>query len=104
MAFNNRMNCKYCYNNYIYNYAKVGQIPDFEAYNITAKLGMIYNSIIKYSDLLLSSEHKGLLAANPIKSSQTIAKKTYVYKKTLISFALQTWPNNILVSLKFPIT
>lgn len=64
MTFGNMMDRKYCYDNYMYNYVKPSQIPNFKAYNITIKLGMIYAHIIKYSDLLLFSEYQRLLAAN----------------------------------------
>ena len=33
-----------------------------------------------------------------------MTKITHVYDKVLNNFALQTWPNNGLTSLKFPIT
>ncbi len=56
IALNNGINCKYYCNNYIYNRAEAGQVPVFKAYNVIAKLGMIYLGIAEYSNVLLSSE------------------------------------------------
>lgn len=53
IAFHNRIDHKDCYDNYMYNSIEVWQVPNFEVYNITAKLGMIYVRIKKYSDLPL---------------------------------------------------
>lgn len=53
IAFYDKMDRKDCYDNYMYNSIKVWKVPNFEVYNITAKLGMIYMYTKKYSDLPL---------------------------------------------------
>lgn len=53
LAFDNRIDCENCCDNYIYNYREVEQIPVFEAYNMTAKLDMMYKGVTEYSNLLL---------------------------------------------------
>ena len=63
--FDNRIDCEYGYDNCMYNSIEVVQVSDFEVYNITAKLGMIYVYTMEYSDLFLSNECKRLLPANP---------------------------------------
>lgn len=44
MVFDNRIDCKNCYDNYMYNDRNAGQVLVFEAYDITAKLDMIYTN------------------------------------------------------------
>lgn len=56
---------------------------------MTAKLGMIYTNIAKYSDLLLSSKHQRLLTENPPKDPRIAAKQTHICEKTLNNFMLQ---------------
>lgn len=101
-AFDDRMNCEYCCNNYMYNSVEARQVPDFEAYNITAKLGIIYVCKIEYFNFLLSNECERLLTINP-KGPQTTVDQTCVCEEALNNIALQTWPDNGLISLKFPI-
>lgn len=72
------------------NYTKEKQLPKFDCYDISAKLGMMYKYIIKFSNLLLSRKRDKLLAANLIKSSKTIIKQTFACKIILNNFALQT--------------
>lgn len=74
MVFNDRIDCKYYCNNCIYNHEEVGQVPMFEAYNITAKLSMIYMDIAKYFDLLLSHKRQRLLTKYLLKCPKTVAK------------------------------
>lgn len=57
MIFDDKMNCKHWYDNYIYNYIEAGQVSNFKNYDVSAKLGMIYARTIKYSDLLFFSDH-----------------------------------------------
>lgn len=52
IAFDDKIDCEYYYDNYIYNHIKVGQMLKFEVCNVTTKLGMMYLYIIEYSDLL----------------------------------------------------
>ncbi len=56
MTFNNKINCEYCCDNCIYNYREAGQVPMFEAYDVIAKLGIMYASTAKYSNRLLNSK------------------------------------------------
>lgn len=58
------MNYKYYYDNYMYNCIKVEQVLNFEVYNVTAKISMIYANTIEYSNFLLFGECKKLFAAN----------------------------------------
>lgn len=88
----------------MYNHGEAGQVPVFEAYNVTAKLGMMYAGTAEYSDLLLSSERQKLLARNPLRGPKTAAKQTRACEEALNNFALQTWPNNGLTNLGFLIT
>lgn len=76
----------------------------FKTYNVTAKLSIMYASIIaKYSDLLFSSKCQRLLTRNPPRGPKTVTKQTLICEEALNNFTLQTWPNNGLASLKFPI-
>lgn len=104
MAFDDRIDYENYCDNCMYNCGKAGQIPVFEAYNVIAKLGMMYDGITEYSNLLLSGERQRLLAKNPPRRPKIAAKQTCAYEETLSNFALQTWLNNGLASLKFPIT
>ncbi len=104
MALDDRIDHEYFCDNYIYNYREVRQIPVFKAYDITIKLDMIYTDIAKYSDHLFSNKYQRLLAKNLPRDPKTAAKQTCIYKETLNNFALKTWPNNGLASLKFLIT
>lgn len=42
MVFDDKIDRKYYCDNCMYNSIKIGQILNFEAYNVTAKLGIIY--------------------------------------------------------------
>lgn len=72
MAYDDRMNYEHYYLNCIYNYIEASQVLNFEKYNVSAKLGMIYACIIKYSDLLFFSKHQKLFVANPTRGPQII--------------------------------
>lgn len=74
MEFNDRINHGYCCDNYIYNCREVKQVPVFEAYDKTAKLGIMYAGTAEYSDLLFSSKYQRLLVKNLLNSSKTVAK------------------------------
>lgn len=62
------MNYECYYENFMYNYIQISQVPGFEVYNITVKLGMLYAYIIKYFNLLFFSEYQRFLIANLTKS------------------------------------
>ena len=104
IEFDNRIDYENCYDNGLYNRGKVRRVPIFEAYDMTAKLGMIYADITKYSNLLLSGERPRLLAGNRPREPKTAAEQTHACEEALNNLVLQTWPNNGLASLKFPIT
>lgn len=55
----------------------------FEAYNVIAKLDMIYISITEYSDLLFSGKHQKLLVGNLPKGPKIAAKQTCAYQEAL---------------------
>lgn len=101
IAFDDKMDREYCCDNCMYNRVKAGQVPNFEGYDITAKLGMMYARSIKYYDLLLFSERQGLLVANPTRGLQTTTNQICVCEEALKYFALRTWPDNRLASLNF---
>lgn len=65
IIFDAKISCKYYDNNCMYNRGNVGQLLIFETYNMTARLGIIYVGIAKYSNLLFSSKRKRLLTKNP---------------------------------------
>lgn len=103
MIFDNKINCKYYCENCIYNYTKARQVSNFKVYNIIAKLDILYAHTTKYFNHRLFSERKKLLVTNATRDLQTIAKQIYAYEEALNSFTLQTWPDNKLISLNFPI-
>lgn len=53
MIFDNKINYEYCSDNYIYNYVETKQVLDFKAYDITAKLDIIYAHTTEYYNLIL---------------------------------------------------
>lgn len=88
MVFDDRINCKNCYDNCMYNCREAEQVPVFKAYNMTAKLDMMNKSITKYSNLLLSSKRQSLLVGNLSKRSRTAAKQIYTCEEALNNFVL----------------
>ena len=54
-----------CYDNYMYNHTDAGQVPDFELYDVIARLAMMYERILKYSKLQISTECNRLHKTNP---------------------------------------
>ena len=53
----------YC-DNCIYNYTEASQVPDFELYNVSARLAMMYERILEYSKLQISVKHNSLHTTN----------------------------------------
>lgn len=49
-------------------------MPKFNDYDIMAKLGMIYEYMIEYLNILFSSKRDRLLVPNPIKNSRIMAE------------------------------
>lgn len=64
------------------------QIPEFELYNITTKLAIIYKKILDYSKLELFIEQNYLYLTN-IQNLKIIAKQPFICKVAFNSFALQ---------------
>lgn len=62
---------------------------------------MIYKRIIKYANLLLSTNYNRLLIAILAKYSKIIVKQTIVCKNTLNNFTQQKSPNHSIVNIKF---
>lgn len=104
MVFDNRIECDNCYDNYIYKKAEVKQVLEFNSYDIIARLGMMYEHMIEYLNLLISSERNRLRIANPTKNPRITVKQTLVCKTILNKFTHWTWPDNGLADLKFPIS
>lgn len=88
MTFDDKIDRENCCNNCIYNRREAGQVPVFEAYNVTAKLGIMYAGTTEYSDLLLSGERQRLFAGNPSRGPRTTGDQTSVYEEALNNFAL----------------
>lgn len=63
------------------------QLSEFELHHVAAKLAMMYESTIEYSELQLSTKHDCLHVINP-RNSKTIAKEVPVYKAALDGFAI----------------
>lgn len=74
IIFDNRLECNNYYDNYIYNKAEARQLPELDGYNIIARLNMIYECRIEYSNILLFNKRDRLLAANLIKNPKTRVK------------------------------
>lgn len=90
IVFDNRIDYEFCYDNYMYNHEKTGQVLVFAAYDMIAKLGIIYVGTPEYSDLLLSSERQRLLARNLLRGPKSAVKQTRACEKVFNNFALQT--------------
>lgn len=74
MVFDDKIDCKYCYDNNMYNCRKTRQVSVFKSYNMTTKLDIIYAGITKYSNLLLSNKRQKLLTRNPSRSLRIVVK------------------------------
>lgn len=86
MIFDYKLKCdNYC-NNYIYKKIEKKQVLEFDNYNIMVRLSIIYKDTIKYSKLLLSNEHNGLLIANSIRNLKHMFKQTFICKTVLNNF------------------
>lgn len=79
------------------------QVPEFELYNRTARLVMMYERTFKYSKLQHSAKCNGLYTTKP-QNAKTIAEQAYIYEATLDGFAIQRWPNHSFANIKFPST
>lgn len=88
VVFNDKIDCEYCFDNYMYNYREVRKVLMFNTYNTITKLDIIYTDIVKYFNFLFFSERQRLFARNPPKDSRIVAKQTCVYKKALNNFTI----------------
>lgn len=64
-----------------------GQVPEFELYNMTTRLAIIYKKTLEYSELQLSAECDHLHATNS-QNPKIMAEQALAYKSTLDSFAI----------------
>ena len=85
----------------MYNHTDAGQVPDFELHDVTARLAMMYERTLEYSELQISAKRNRLHTTNP-QNSKTIAKQAPAYEEALDSFARQRWPDHSLADIKFP--
>lgn len=69
-----------------------------------ARLGIIYKHTIEYSNFLLFSKRDRLLTTNLTKTFKRMVERTLACKTVPNNFAYQTWPNDGLADLKFPIS
>ncbi len=84
----------------MYNHMDAGQVPEFELYNVTARLAMMYKRTLKYSEVQLSAKHDHLRATK-LRNPRTMAEQGLTYKAALDGFAIQRWPDHNLVNIKF---
>lgn len=76
-----------CCDNCIYNHIDVSQVPEFELYDMTAKLTMMYKETLEYLELQLSAERDHLYATNP-QNPKTIAKQVLACSAALDDLAI----------------
>lgn len=101
MAFKSWLDLATYYNNYIYNHLNISQVPMFELHNITAKLAIIYEKILKYSKIQLFAKCKHSYTINQIKNLKMLFKQALECEIALNSFAIYKWPENSLANIKF---
>ena len=89
-----------CCDNYIYNHTDVGQISDFELHDMIAKLAIMYERTLEYSELQISAECNRLRATNSW-NPRTIAEQALAYEEAWDSFARQRWSDHSLADIKF---
>ena len=90
-----------CCDNCMYNHTDASQVPDYELYDMTARLAMMYEKTLKYLKLQISAKRNRLRATNP-QNPRTIAEQALAYEEALDSFDRQRWPNHSLADIKFP--
>ncbi len=90
IAFEDRLECDNCCDNCMYNNAEARQVPEFDGYDITARLNIMYKHTIEYLNLLFSSKRDRLLVANPIRNPRTAVEQTLACETALNNFAQQT--------------
>ncbi len=78
-----------------------GQVPDFELHDVTAKLSMMYERTLEYSERQLSAKRDRLRTTNPRKP-RAMAEKALACEEALNGFARQRWPDHDLADIKFP--
>ncbi len=100
-AFKSFLDLANYYDNGIYNHIDAGQEPEFELHNVTARLAMMYEMTLEYSELQLSAEYNCLRATNP-RIPKTMAKQALICETALNGFAIQKLLDHNLVNIKFP--
>ncbi len=90
-----------CCDNCMYNHMDTGQVPEFELYDVTARLAMMYERTLEYSELQLSAKRDRLRATNP-RNLRIMAKQALACEAALDGFAIQRWPDHNLADIKFP--
>ena len=86
MVFDDKLKRDNGCDNCIYKNAEERQMLGFDGYNIMARLSIIYEHTIEYSNLLLSSKRDRLLAVNLIRNSRIMVEQTLVCKTALNNF------------------
>lgn len=87
IAFDNQLNYDSCCDNCIFKDVKVEQVPKFNIYDLTLRMGIIYKHIIEYANLLLFTICNRLFAATLARNLRTIVKLTIKYETALNNFA-----------------
>lgn len=93
MAFDDQLNRDNCCDNCMFKSVEVGQVPEFNICDMTARMGIMYKSTVEYADLLLSTKRNRLFAATLVRNPRTAAKLTIKCKTALNDFAQRIWPN-----------
>ena len=88
----------------MYKNVEARQVPEFNGYDIIAKLSMMYKYTIKYLNLQLSSERDRLLVTNLVRNPRITVEQIFIYEIALNNFTQQTWPDNDLANLRYPVS
>lgn len=86
MTIDNWLNHNNYYDNYIFKGVEAEQVPEFNMYNMTARMEIMYKHIAKYANLLFSTKHNKFFVITPMKNPRTAAKQIIKYKITLNNF------------------
>lgn len=82
IVFDDKINYEYYCDNCIYNRGEVGLVPIFKAYNMNAKLGIMYANTAEYSNLLFFSKRQKLLVQNPLRGPKIAANRFMHMKRS----------------------
>ncbi len=72
----------------MYNHIDAGQVPQFELYNVTARLAMMYEKALEYSELQFFAKLDRLHVTN-LRNLRTMAKQAIACEAALDSFIIQ---------------